>query len=991
MKKKKKPFFQKIQWACILFACILINSNVFAQNTKPISGTITDDAGEPIIGASISVKGASNSTIADVNGKFQLTVSENAVLVVSFIGFTTQEVPTAGKSIFQIILKEDTKLLSEVVVIGYGSMKKSDLTGSITAIGEKDFQKGLVTNPTSLITGKVAGVQITSTGGRAGSGNQIRIRGGASLNASNDPLIVVDGIPLDNGGISGMTNPLSTINPNDIESMNVLKDASASAIYGSRASNGVIIITTKKGAAGQKLRIDISTQNSIATIARKVDAMSADEFREAVKNNPYTSQSFIDMLGTANTDWQKEIFRNAFTTDNVISLSGAAGILPYRMSAGFMSQDGILDTDNMKRSTLALNLSPTFLDNHLSVNVNLKGTYSHSRFGNSSAIGAAIRMDPTQPVYGDGADYDKFNGYWNWLSAGGTLNPMSTKNPVGLLHNVDDQSNVYRSIGNIQFDYKLHFLPDLRVNVNMGYDVSQGKGEVITQKWATNRLGTGSYSQYDQQKQNMLFESYLNYAKQLNQSNRLDIMGGYTYQDFKVTSKTFPLLDFDRKNELSPAEIPGTPRNTLISFFGRLNYNLLEKYLLTVTVRQDGSSRFSEENRWGTFPSVAFAWRIKEEGFLKNIDALSNLKLRLGWGVTGQQEGIGNYDHIARYSLSEETAQVQIGNEFYQVWRPAGYDNTRKWEQTTTTNIGLDWGFFNNRLSGSIDLFNKDTKDLLAEVDIPMGSNFINRIVKNIGSMYSRGAEFSINAVPVNRKELHWELGFNISAMKSEIKNLSLPGGNPTALVGGISGGTGARIQANTVGYAPNSFFVYQQVYDESGKPIEGLFVDRNADGVIDGDDKYHYNNPQPNVYMGFNTSLSYKKWSFATAMRSNINNFVYNNASSDLGNYALVLNTGNYLQNTVRDINNTEFFFQQLMSDYYVENASFLKMDYLQLGYNFGKIFGGKADLRANATVQNVFTITKYKGIDPEMTNGIDNNFYPTPRTFSVGLNINF
>ena len=990
-RKKRKLLGKRFQRACMLLVGLLISLNVSAQNLRSISGTVVDDTGEPAIGASVTEKGTARGTVTDMNGKFELSIGEDAVLLISYIGYSTQEIPVGNQTNFKIVLKENTQLLSELVVIGYGTMKKSDLTGSITAIGEKDFQKGLVTNSSSLITGKVAGVQITSNGGRAGDGNRIRIRGGASLNASNDPLIVVDGVPLDNASINGQTNPLASINPNDIESMNILKDASATAIYGSRASNGVIIITTKKGTAGQALKVNLSSQNSIATIAKRVDVLSADEFREIVKNNPYTSQKYVDYLGNATTDWQDEIFRNAFTTDNNLSVSGSVkDVLPYRVSVGFISQDGILDTDNMKRTTASLNLNPSLFDKHLNINVNLKGTYTHSRFGNGDAIGAAIRMDPTQPVYGEGAEFEKYNGYWNWLSSDGTFNSMATKNPVALLHSKDDQANVYRSIGNIQFDYKLHFLPDLRANVNMGYDLSQGKGETYIQKWSLERFGTGSFSQFEQKKQNLLFESYLNYTKQINPANRLEVMGGYTYQDFKVTNKTFPLLDLDRQNELSPAGIPAAPRNTLLSFYGRLNYNLLEKYLLTATVRRDGSSRFGKENRWGTFPSVALAWRINEEDFLKNVEAISNLKLRLGWGITGQQEGIGDFEHIARYALSEETAQVQLGDTFYPAWRPAGYDPARKWEQTTTGNIVLDWGFFNNRLSGSIDLFNKDTKDLLAEIDIPMGSNFINRIVKNIGTMYAKGVEFSVNAVPVDSKDLRWELGFNVTTTKTKITNLSLPGGNPTTLVGDISGGTGSRAQAHTVGHAPSSFFVYEQVYDASGKPIEGLFVDRNGDGKVDANDKYHHKTPEPLVFMGFNTSLNYKQWTFATALRSNIGNYVYNNAYSDNGNYSLVLNTNNYLQNSVRDIKNTGFFTQQLMSDYYIQNASFLKMDYFQVMYDFGTI-AKNMGLRANATVQNVFTVTKYKGIDPEIAGGIDRNFYPSPRTFSIGLNLSF
>jgi iron complex outermembrane receptor protein len=1000
MKKRELPI-KGFQRACILVMCTFVSLSVFAQNSRSVSGTVVDVIGEPIIGASIAVKGTTTGTVTDLDGNFQLTVTDPAVLVISYIGYAMQEVQVAGKNVINVTLREDAQLLSELVVIGYGTMKKSDLTGSITAISEKDFQKGLVTNPTSLITGKVAGVQITSTGGRAGSGNQIRIRGGASLSATNDPLIVVDGVPLDNESISGMTNPLSTINPNDIESMNILKDASATAIYGSRASNGVIIITTKKGAAGQKLKVDVSTQNSIATIARRVKVLSADEFREVATTQasvfrPDRADDYIGYLGTASTDWQDEIFRSAFTTDNNVSISGSAGLLPYRVSAGFISQDGILKTDNMQRTTASISLAPTFLDNHLSVNVNLKGTYTHSRFGNDGAIGAALRMDPTKPITADG--FDDFNNYWQWMQ-GNTpnRNTMATSNPVSLLYGRDDRSDVYRSIGNIQFDYKFHFLPDLRANLNLGYDVSQGKGNVVVQPWSPADYPTGRRSQYDQQKQNQLLEFYLNYTKQLNAANRLEVMGGYTWQDWKTTNKSFPVYQFDGETIREEARNLVPMQNRLVSFYGRLNYNLLEKYLLTATIRRDGSSRFSPKNRWGTFPSVALAWRINEESFLKDVEALSNLKLRLGWGVTGQQQ-FGNslndnFGWSPFYTLSDLTAQVQFGDQFYQGWRPEGYDPERKWEQTTTKNIGLDWGFVNNRVYGSIDYYQKHTIDLLNNVPLPAGSNFTAYFVRNIGTMDNWGVETNLGVVAFDTKDMRWEIGFNVTYNKTEITKMSLndDSGYIGAPTGGISGGTGNMIQLHKVGFAPNSFYVYRQVYDENGKPIEGIYEDLNGDGVVNDRDMYIYHKAAPDWFMGFNTTLTYKRWMFATALRSSIGNYVYNNINSDLGNFSQTFNPNNFLMNNVPDGLKTGFFNRQLQSDYYVQNASFLKMDYFQLGYNFGKIFGGKADLRANATIQNVFTLTKYDGIDPEMTNGIDNNFYPNPRTFSLGLSLNF
>ncbi|MDR1984825.1 MAG: TonB-dependent receptor [Prevotellaceae bacterium] len=998
MRTRRKT--KTLQYAFLLILCMFAVLSASAQNKRLVTGTVIDEKNQPATGASIVEKGTFNGTSADVDGKFQLSVSDNAVLEVIYLGYITQEIPIENNSVFTIALQLDAQQLSASVVIGYGSVKKGDLTGSVAAIGAKDFQKGVVTNPGSLITGKIAGVQITSNGGRAGDGNRIRIRGGASLNASNDPLIVVDGMPLDNGGISGMTNPLGTFNSNDIESMNILKDASAAAIYGSRASNGVIIITTKKGSKAQKLGIDISSQNSVSTVARRVEVMNSDEFYRIVTSKAYNDVNteklkYINYLGTANTDWQDEIFRTAFTSDNNISISGYMKNLPYRVSAGFITQDGILKTDNMQRTTTSINLSPSFFDNYLNININAKGVYSHSRFGNGDAIGAALRMDPTQPVKADG--FDNLNGYWTWMDGDtGNPNSLATKNPVALLYAKDDQSDVVRGTGNVQFDYKMHFLPDLRANLNLGYDFSQGKGKVIIQPWSPSNYQTGYRSQYKQQKENKLFEFYLNYARQLNVNHRVEVMAGYTYQDWKVTNHNYQDTYFD--GTPATAEPPSFPKsidqNTLVSFFGRLNYNLMDKYLLTATIRQDGSSRFAKANRWGTFPSVAFAWRINKETFLENAKALSNLKLRLGYGVTGQQEGIGNYDHIARYQYSESTARIQFGNQFYYLWRPAGYDPDRKWEQTTTANVALDFGFINNRIFGSVDFYYKHTIDLLNDIPVPLGSNFTNRIVKNIGNMDNRGVEFNINAYAIDKNDLRWELGFNITYNKRKITKLSL-NDDPTSdykgvPTGDISGGTSNRIQIHSVGYAPNTFYVYKQLYDSNGKPIEGAYADLNGDGITNSSDLYHYKTSDPDVYMGFSTSFTFKKWTLSTALRTSLGNYVYNNIYSDAGNYALVLNSVNYLQNTVKDIKNTNFDTQQLLSDYYIQNASFLKMDYISLVYDFGKIFNA-ANLQVNFTVQNVFTITKYDGIDPEIANGIDNNFYPNPRTFGLGLRLNF
>lgn len=993
---------------CFFMFNLTTLSSLSAQGAdKRISGKVVDESKEALIGVSVFEEGTSRGTITDADGVFELSISPDAVVTFSYLGFEPQKVKVGNQSSFLITLSEDKQVLDEVVVIGYGSVKKKDLTGSISAIGEKEFSKGITTSPAQLLSGKVSGVQITSNGGRAGAGSTIRIRGGASLNASNDPLIVVDGVPI-SSGLSGSSDALSMINPNDIESMNILKDASATAIYGSRASNGVILITTKKGTS-QKLQINVSSNNSLAYNSKKVDVLSGNQFRDLV--NTYGNASQINMLGEYSTDWQDEIYRTAFTTDNNVSLSGTMGILPYYVSLSFLDNNGILRTDNMKRTSMAINLTPKFLDDHLSVNLNLKGTLGSSRFGNGDAIGAALRMDPTHPVKAEG--YDMFNGYWSWMANNNDFSQgpssLATKNPVALLESKNDKGKTYRSIGNLQLDYKMHFLPELRANLNLGYDIAKGKGDVTVPTWAPQSYtsggerpaseGGGFYpggerSKYDQNKRNLLMEFYFNYNKTFDViKSAIDVMAGYSYQDWKTTDNLYNKTTFDGSKDL---EIPAFPKthnqNTLISYFGRLNYTLMDKYMLTVSLRRDGSSRFSKDNRWGTFPSAALAWRLNEESFLKGFKALYNLKLRLGVGVTGQQE-IDNYGYIASFSPSNSGAYYQFGDQFYSIWRPDAYDPNRKWETTTTYNAGLDYGFFGNRVFGSIDVYKKKTKDLLNTVPLAIGENNTNQITKNIGSMENKGVEFSVSVLPISNKDITWEVAFNATYNDSKITKLTVNDNDPrneyVLLTGGISGGTGTMVQSHAVGHTPGTFYLYKQLYNSDGKPIDGAYADLNGDGIIDDNDRYFSKNSVPKWFLGFNTSFRYKSWTLSTSLRSNLGAYVYNNFASNNGNFAQVLQN-DFLSNGSTNILETKFSQQNLLSDYYLQNATFLKMDYLTLSYQFPLIKGINR-LTASFTVQNVFTATKYSGVDPEISGGIDNNFYPNPRSFILGLNLNF
>ena len=998
---------RKLLQSIILPAMLLFSQLGFAQD-RVITGRVTDSTGNGLAGVTVTAKGSRTATQTNNDGGFSITIPSTVdALIFSSVGFATREIPVISGAPLTVSLSGAGSSLNEVVVIGYGTRMKKDLTGAVTAITAKDFNKGSITTPEQLIAGKVAGVQITSNGGAPGSGSTIRIRGGASLNASNDPLIVVDGVPLapnrnldGTPSIAGSPDPLSLINPNDIESMNILKDASATAIYGSRASNGVIIITTKKGKSG-KPRFNFTTQNSISTLPKEADVLSPAEFRNYV--NTHGTPAQIAIMGNANTNWQNEIYDNAFTTDNNLSVSGSYKVLPYRVSLGYLNQDGILKTGNLKRTSASITLSPRLLDDHLKIDLNLKGSISHSRFADEGAIGTAVRFDPTQPVQNGSK---RFGGYFEWLDPSSTtgLRDLAPLNPVGLLEQKEDKSDVKRSIGNIQFDYKLHFLPDLHVNLNLGYDVSKGEGTIfIPDSAASSYLRSpdakhgGVDNQYKQNKSNTILETYLNYVKDLKSIySKIDVIAGYSYQDFSTTNYNFPDRTTDGFVISTPSFPFDKPENRLISFYGRLNYTYKGKYLLTGTLRRDGSSRFSEENRWGMFPSGAFAWRLKEEDFLRNSTTVSDLKLRLGYGETGQQDGIGNYDYIARYSLANQQAQYQFGNRFDSLYRPEGYNPNLKWEQTATYNIGLDYGFFNNRITGSIDVYLKKTTDLLSIIDQPAGTNFTNKILANIGNMENRGVEFTINAQLVRNRNVTWDFGFNVTYNKNEITKLTFTNDPtfPGNLTGGIAGGVGSTVQIQSVGYPKNSFYVYQQIYDKSGKPIESLFEDRNRDGVINVDDLYRYKSPDPKAFLGAYSNVNWNKWSAGFSLRANIGNYMYNNRFSNTGVQRNIIDPLGFLANGSRNLLETNFTGngdQYLLSDYYVENASFLRMDYINVGYNAGNLVSKHTNLRIGANVQNVFTVTKYKGLDPEVPGGIDNNFYPRPRIFSISLGLDF
>lgn len=985
---------------------LFLSVNTFAQQIV-VKGIVKDTTGEPIIGANVIVKGTTNGTITDFDGNFLLNANKGDIIIISFIGYRSQEAQAAAS--MNIILKDDTELLDEVVVIGYGSVKKDDLSGSVVAIKAEEMNKGAVTSPQELIMGKVPGLSVSQGDGAPGAGSTIRIRGGASLNASNDPLIVIDGIPVSNDAAPGTPNALATINPNDIETFTVLKDASATAIYGSRASNGVIIIQTKKGTQ-DKIKVSYSGTFTAKDPYKRIETLDAQSFREVMQAQypEGTAQSadiqrILNVYPNQSTDWQDAIYQTGLSTDQNIGIAGKAGFMPFRISLGYNTEKGTLKTSKYERYTGAVNLSPKFFDNHLSVDINVKGTINKNRFADSGAVGAAAFFDPTKPIYDE---ENRYNGYWNWGIVQGAQADLATQNPLSLLYDRNNHGTTKRSLGNIQLDYKIHGLEDLHANLNLGYDVAKTTGRNFVNSNSVQSsldktfTGLGQGNTWNNLRRNHLLDFYMNYAKNIESiKSNFDIMAGYSWQHFYYANHDItysnPTEDLGAKEGYTYDEnerhyirddhrrIPY--ENYLISFFGRLNYNFMDRYLLTATLRRDGSSRFSENNRWGLFPSAALAWTISNEPFMKATEnVLSKLKLRLGYGVTGQQE-IGDYQYITSYSFSTNPNTTYLGTTLL---KPNGYSPDLKWEQTTTYNVAIDFGFLNNRINGSIEYYQKHTKDLLNTISAAAGTNFINLITANVGKMKNKGVEANVNAIAIQSKDFTWEVGYNITWNDSKITKLTTTF-NPDYQ--GIDAGTNQKHQ---VGEMPGIFYLYQQVYDENGKPIQNAFVDRNNDGQITEADRYlTHKSPMAKVYMGFSSQFSYKKWDLGFNLRANFGNYVYNgvasgnSTSNNYGGKGFITNLYNGFQDTGFTLLNTS---EQMASDYFLENASFLKMDNLTLGYSFQNLFAAKLSGRISASVQNVFTISKYSGLDPEC-GAIDSNIWPRPRTYTIGLNLNF
>lgn len=1015
-----------------LMVGLLFSVGLNAQ-TITVSGVVSDPSGEPLIGASILAQGTTVGTSTNIDGEYTINVAPDATLVVSYVGYDTQNVPVDGRTSINVTMQENSVMLNEVVAIGYGTVKKSDATGSVAVIKPDEIEAGLATSVQDMLVGQTPGVVVTQAGGPEGGGT-IRIRGGSSLNASNDPLIVVDGVPLSNAGMSGLGNSLGMISPENIESMTVLKDASATAIYGSRASNGVIIITTKKGKSG-KPTVNFAANLYVNTARKTWKVLDANQFRSLLESRGMDAA--LAATGDANTDWQDEVLRTTVSSDYSLSVGGTAGWLPYHAEISYTNNNGIIKTSKMDRVTMGFNLSPKFFDNHLSVNANVKGYYIRNNFGDAGALSSAISFDPTHPVRsnepivsGNSGFQYLYNGYYE-VHNNGTLNDNAALNPMGLLEQRDNHANVYRSNGNLQLDYSLHFLPDLHLNLNLGYDVMKSN---LVDNWAANSAtayknhehygGAYNFDQY-QFRSNTLLNFYLNYKKEVESIySNFDVTAGYDWQRFyndghytgangnsgyrvspglntptylgkneagqqtygvTINESTIPLLGQNFQNDgVSPdGDYHWADRYQLLSFFGRLNYTFKDRYLLTVTVRGDATSRFAKDKRWGVFPAVALGWKINQEAWMQGAAGwLSDLKLRLGWGKTGQQEIGETINYMALYAIASPSVSYPNGtNGWYIPVYARGYNPDLTWETTTSWNAGLDFGFLNNRITGSIEYYKRKTTDLLAYVAVPAGSSTTNMLNRNIGSLENYGVEFNIAAKPVVTNDFTWTLSYNVGWNHNEITELTT--GASQLKTGGISGGNGNTVQIHAEGHPASSFYLFQQVYDESGAPLEGVYVDQNGDGQIDDSDKIINKSPDPKVTMTFGSQFRYKKWDLGFNIRASIGNYVYNNVLSTKAVYNDLFTYG--LNNVVEN----DYYFEQprYMSDYYLRNASFVRCDNITLGYTWDNLLNDKLRLRLFGAVQNPFVITKYKGVDPEVFGGIDNSVYPRATTYSLGL----
>ena len=1008
-------------------AALFASSPVLAQ-TGSITGRVTAaDTVTPVIGAQVTVAGMQLGTITGDDGRYTIArvPAGRYTVRAQRIGFAADSVTgvavTAGAATTaDFYLRPVAVTLATVDVIGYGERQARERTGSVATVTSKEFNTGRVVAPQQLIEAKVPGVEVVDNN-EPGGGISLRIRGGASVTSSNEPLYVIDGVPLSNsGGIRVVRNPnnpgldtvgrnpLSFLNPEDIESITVLKDASATAIYGSRGANGVVLITTKTGASAP--RISYTGTVSGSTITREPSMLNAAQFRAAVQQ--FTPQN-LDSLGNANTDWLRQVRRDAaFGQEHFLALAGKREDMNYRVSLGYLDQNGILEGTSLKRLSASLGYNDVLFNNQLDISANVKGSRSDDHYTPSAVIGEAIAFAPTQPVRTpDGS-------FFQWS------NSRSTDNPVAELDLVTDEATAYRSVGNIEGKYRLPFLEGLSTTLRLGYDVTKGDRTSFFPSNLQSQIDNGflgTVQQFNPTENRGVVDAFANYVKTLSDNSDIDLTAGYSYERSRIDNP-FLLAQGLSSNLLGPNGIPGADvqRNTLTvdegrleSVFGRINYTLKDRYLLTLSIRRDGSSKFAPANQWGTFPSAALAWRVSEESFMKGLSALSDLKLRASWGVNGNQD-FPSYQFITSYTLGDAQAQQWFDNGFVTTIRPSAVDPNIKWEQTRSYDLGFDYGLFNSRITGTFDYYYKKTKDLIFNVPVAAGTNLSNFVTTNIGTVKNHGFEFGLNArvFEGGSRGFTWDAGFNASTNTNELLRVNVveSGDEAAILVGSISGGVGNFIEVLKPGYPINSFFVYEHKRDAAGNPIyadangdgtvdaQDLYVDINGDGEINQSDRRPFHDPAPTWILGHTSTMSFRNWDLSFTARAYLGNYVYNNVASNLGNYDALDPSGGNPNNLHSSVLANGFEHPQYFSDVYVERASFLRMDNITLGYSL--TYRGQP-MRLFATVQNAFTITGYSGVDPTAAGnggafgasnvGIDNNIYPRSRTFSGGLSVKF
>ncbi|WMN11232.1 SusC/RagA family TonB-linked outer membrane protein [Marivirga salinae] len=980
-----------ISWRGLLTAFLMVFATFQLQaQERTVSGTVTDaSTNETLPGTSVRIKGTSQGTTTSLDGEFKLEVSAEDVLVFSFIGYKKQEIEVGARSVIDVQMQEDISQLGEVVVVGYGQQEEKDVTGVVSTVKEESFNRGQIASPERLITGKIAGVDVTPGNTRAG-GAGITIRGVGSINAQSQPLVVVDGVPINNDGSSGTRNANNFINPADIESVTVLKDASATAIYGSRGAAGVILYTTKSGKKGENT-VTYDGSFTFSEILREPDFLSTQNFRNAVRQ--FSPQN-ENRLGESDTDWFNEVTRSTLSQNHNLSFSGATEKINYLVSVNHMDNKEVIKGDRNQVTRLSMRLKTTVLNDHLDITFNTKNALTNDEY-KPNVVGTAVSFDPTRPVYDPEAE--EFGGYYEWNES--SIDPI---NPVSTIEQTQSIGENRRSFNSINFDLKIPGVEGLTLSATGSYDLRNGQNKVFEPFTLRNDNRDGYMQRSTNNAYTTTLFSTLNYNRSFGASD-LDILGGYEFQEVfsETTGYEGINLTDDSKSFNDPTVIPrefidlyrAFPiTNQLQSYFGRVNYSYDDKYLLTVTGRMDGSTRFGFGNKYGFFPSAALGWRVIEEDFFQGLTGVFNdLKLRVGWGQTGNQN-IGDYRYDKFYFLSDASATYQFGDEYIQLLRPTAVDPNIQWERLISTNIGVDFSLMKGRLSGSLDVYDKTTDQLLYNVPVPAATNVGDRVITNIGEMNNKGIELALNYIAIDNEKFGLDLNYNFTYNQNTIVKLDneIDENSPGIQVGGITGDIGRTIQVLQVGKPISTFYSYNHLYDDAGNPLTGgtnsIYEDINNDEQINENDLQTQGVAIHPIFTNLSSNMRYGNFDLTFTLRAKIGGQTYNNTASANG-WSGRLTEAQILNNLHESVIETGFQNRQLLSNYYIENSSFLKLDNLSIGYNFNQIEDFR--LRLYGTVQNMLPISGYSGLDPEVQ--IDNNIYPPSTAFIFGINAKF